>query len=97
MSKLCSTCRYWLDEHEAPQKWGHCYLVGSLCHPIDLDTGKRMKLPFEVKICTNPKLFFAERPVEEDGFAVVDGSEYYAALVTAENFGCVLHSEKEEL
>jgi hypothetical protein len=33
---------------------------------------------------------FYERPVE-DGVAVMDGSEYWATMVTGPHFGCVNH------
>lgn len=48
-------------------------------------------MPFAVRRCMHPKLLFCERPVEDDGFCVADGSIYRAALYTAERFGCVLH------
>ena len=48
-----------------------------------------MPTTFEVKQCKHPGLLFCERPLESNGFAVVDGSQYFAALATAEDFGCV--------
>lgn len=65
-----------------------------ICHPTDPDTYEPMVMPFAVKLCRHPKQTFAERPVEADGFGVVDGSEYYARLITAEDFGCVRHEAK---
>jgi hypothetical protein len=46
--------------------------------------------PFEVRVCQNPRLRFYERP-EQSGAAVIDGSEYYGALVSGPDFGCVMH------
>jgi hypothetical protein len=53
-----------------------------------MDTG------FEVRICQHPRLLFCERPLEANGFAVADGSEYMANFYTAEDFGCVKHEER---
>ena len=50
--------------------------------------GDAMALPFEVRVCKHPAQTFSERPVEANGFGVIDGSEYYARLITAEDFGC---------
>lgn len=63
----------------------------SIIRPEDPDTYEPMVLPFEVRTCGHPKLLFCERPLERDGFAVADGSEYMAVLYTAEGFGCVRH------
>ena len=94
--KICKNCEYWKAAKDAPYRWNHSYNSGSVCKPHDFDTGKPMKFPFDVKICTHPKLLFCERPLEPDGFSVVDGSEYFAALVTAEEFGCVLPSIRKD-
>lgn len=80
----CSTCQHWRipvrHEHATP-----------ICSPEDIDTGVAMVMPFEVRKCCHPALTKVERPVEENGFGVVDGSGYYAALCTASGFGCVRH------
>lgn len=76
----CKTCRHW----QAPER-------NRITEPHDPDTYKPMLLPFEVRECKHPRLLFCERPLEENGFAVADGSEYFAALYTAESFGCVRH------
>lgn len=34
---------------------------------------------------------FFERPSESTSIALVDGSNYFAKLLTPENFGCVNH------
>ena len=84
----CKTCAHWIDPSDST---GDDYHVAALCHPWDIDTAAPMKLPFQVRMCKHPAQTFAERPVEVNGFGVVDGSEYYARLVTAEDFGCVRH------
>ena len=47
---------------------------------------------WDVRYCLSPKLKFYEYPAE-DGASVKDGSEYWAALVTAPLFGCVNFEE----
>lgn len=59
------------------------------------DTYEPMVMPFEVRECKHPKLLFCERPVENPGFAVADGSTYFAGLFTAADFGCVMHEKAE--
>lgn len=88
--KTCQTCKHW----GAKGKREYC-VQGWIGEPIDPDTYKPMVMPFVVKNCGHPELLFCERPLRADGFAVADGSEYAAALYTAEKFGCVLHEEGE--
>jgi len=54
-----------------------------------------MAMPFEVRECRHPSLVYFERPVERDGFGVSDGSNYWAGLFTAEDFGCIRHASQE--
>ena len=49
---------------------------------------RKMRFPFEVRYCKNPKLLFYQRPAK-DGAAVFDGSDYMAYLATGGDFGCV--------
>lgn len=79
---ICATCRHWRDDDGRHN---------GITHPYDPDTYAEMKMPFPVLRCTHPKLLFCERPVERDGFAVADGSTYFAALYTGPSFGCVRH------
>jgi len=81
----CKTCKWWLvDDDER---------YARITQPEDIDTGVKMELPFEVRHCYSPRLLFYERPLESCGAAVVDGSMYQAALLTAEDYGCPLHEE----
>ena len=86
MADLCKTCAHWpasgldWDEYE---------------RPLDQDTFEPMETGFNVRRCQHPKLLFCERPLEANGFAVKDGSTYFAALYTGEDFGCVRHSDLE--
>ena len=81
---LCATCRHWLV---SDKDWPH----GGITQPVDPDTYEPMEMPFEVRECQHPKLMFCERPVENPGFAVADGSTYVAKFYTTGAFGCVLH------
>ena len=85
MDSTCKTCAHWRTPAEA--KYGDC-VADRICNPDDPDTGDAMALPFEVRVCKHPAQTFSERPVEANGFGVIDGSEYYARLITAEDFGC---------
>lgn len=84
--EICKNCVHWVYTDDR-SRW--------ITRPLDEDTNEPMKFEFEVRKCKNPKLLFCERPVESDGFAVADGSTYYAALITAENFGCKLFEVKK--
>lgn len=54
-----------------------------------------MEMPWQVRVCTSPKLLRIERPIEPSGASVIDASEYYAALLTGPDFGCVNHEGNE--
>ena len=86
--KTCSTCKHWLYKAVGEGRYAPAQHV---CTPIDPDTFKAMKLPFEVRRCLHPSKTFCERPVEANGFGVCDGSDYMAELVTGPEFGCVRH------
>lgn len=80
----CKTCKYWI----APDKdWNEKQLTEYI-DPVTFDP---IRPPFEVRVCKHPAQRFCERPMEKDGFAVADGSTYFACLATAEEFGCVRH------
>ncbi len=78
----CKTCVWWTD---GDNDWNE---ILNPRHPVTYEV---METTFEVRECKHPKLLFCERPVEANGFAVADGSNYRAALYTAEDFGCVRH------
>lgn len=87
--KTCDTCRFW----EVSDSTHASYRAEEIVAPTDPDTFKPMRLPFEVRVCACPRLLFCERPVEENGACVVDGSTYYAGLFTGPKFGCTFHEE----
>lgn len=103
--KNCKTCRWWgvrweplVGDREGPNAdmFDPESYHGGIVNPTDPDTYEPMKMPFAVKMCGCPKLFFHERPVESCGACVADGSTYMANLLTAEDFGCVNHEEGTE-
>lgn len=71
----CKTCKFWRD----PNLYS--------CNERKLCA----TTIFLVKICDHPDLNFCEPPVYKNGFSVGDGEDYFAALATAEEFGCVKH------
>lgn len=82
----CKTCKYW----QKP-KTVDSYLKDDMCAYRDPTTFEDITPPFEVRICEHPAQRFCERPLEKNGFAIADGSTYFACLATAEDFGCVRH------
>lgn len=83
MADLCKTCTHWRPSGESWDEFERSR---------DQDTFEPMDTGFDVRRCQHPKLLFCERPLEANGFAVKDGSTYFAALYTAGDFGCVRHS-----
>jgi hypothetical protein len=85
MEQRCKTCAHWVVT-----KYDN-----NLCKPLDPDTYEPMDRGFEVRVCKQPTQTFCEAPVERNGFALADGSNYRATLATAEDFGCVRWTAKE--
>lgn len=81
----CKTCKHWTVDNDHPGSHDN------IINPRDPDTLEPMATGFEVRECAHPAKTFYERPVERNGFGLCDGSEYFAALYTAEDFGCVRH------
>ena len=79
----CKTCKHWI----APGN--DDFQAGYICHPVDPDTYEPMAMPFEVRMCESPKIVFFERSPDSTGISLIDGSEYYASMLTGEDFGCV--------
>lgn len=89
--RTCKTCAHWrLGENT------ESYLGMDMCRPRDPGTYEPMVRGFDVRICKQPTQTFAETPVERNGFGLTDASQYYAVLVTAEDFGCVRHEAKDK-
>lgn len=85
---LCKTCNHWKTPSKNHVKMG-------MCRCYDPITFEDINPPFEVRICEHPSKRFCDRPLEKNGFALADASDYFACLVTAEDFGCVRHEPKE--
>jgi hypothetical protein len=77
----CKTCKHWVKPGNPKAR--------DLCDPLDQDTFEPMRIGFEVRECTHPSKGFHATPTERDGFAITDASNYFAALCTAEEYGCV--------
>lgn len=84
----CKTCKHW--RATLP---GDSYHADQICSPLDPDTMKPMKRGFESRLCKHPNQALFEAPVQANGFALTDASEYLACLATGEDFGCVLHEQ----
>lgn len=90
MTQTCKTCKHWQEGKDFPE----C----NITRPVHPGTVTRVKdeaeavavFGYAVRECSHPKVLFFQRP-EIDGATVCDGSEYAACLLTAEQFGCVLH------
>lgn len=87
----CKTCKHWGAPHGAIR-----FPPKPMTEPIDPDTHEPMQMPYAAKQCGLPSQGRFEYPSEKDGFALSDASEYYAVLVTAEDFGCVRHLPIDE-
>ena len=83
----CKTCKHW----KKPEHYS--ITIRDICDPLDPDTYEPMDRGFESRLCKQPTQTFCEAPVERNGFALADGSEYIAMLATGEDFGCVRHEE----
>lgn len=81
----CRTCAFWQIDPDHNDAWRLDSLAvrDDDLEPVDPQ-------PFEIRRCHSPKLREYERP-EQDGAATLDGSEYYSALFTGPDFGCIHH------
>lgn len=82
---FCKTCKFWVVPDE--RSWR----AREICQPLDPDTYEPMRTEFEVRECASDKIVRFERPVINNGVSLIDGSDYMAKMMTAENFGCVNH------
>lgn len=106
--KTCKTCRWWKpapDDYRDRDR-EHTVMLGEDLRGLYWAGPDEEPLPtaelealsvaqhgYLVRECEAPKILFYQRP-DRTGAAVVDGSGYRAALVTAEDFGCVLWEGK---
>ena len=88
----CKTCKYWVD----PDPDDDFYADNAIndrdenCCPTPIRSG------FQCKVCEMPGKTYFEPPKEINGFALIDAEMYYAALITAEDFGCVRHESNND-
>jgi hypothetical protein len=85
----CATCHWW---REANPKPSHTHLrAEDVCAPLDPDTYEPIPPVFPLRFCWHPMVCMNERPPEPSWVVVIDASDYYAALLTGPDFGCVHH------
>ena len=89
MNKCC-TCKHWIEPDERGE-----YAAFRICHPYDQDEFDPMEIDFSVRICKSPKNTIFERSPFSDGVSLIDGSQYYAEMMTGEDYGCVNHEREE--
>lgn len=88
----CKTCKHWKINDGRSNNLIFPHLPPDYNRVKD-EAEETKVYGYRLRHCTHPKILFYQRPAI-DGAAVMDGSEYHAELLTAEEFGCVLH-EKE--
>lgn len=89
----CKTCAHWKVDNKGALN------ADDIQAPVDPDTFEPMQMPFEVRRCTTDNIMYFERNPNPNGISVTDASNYFVAIFTGEEFGCVLHSaydSKEE-
>ena len=91
----CKTCIHWTSAEDCKE-----YTAVDMCRLRCPSTGSYIRYEehseFEVRVCAHPGQTKFERPVTKNGFGLTDASTYLAILVTAEEFGCVLHEEEKK-
>jgi hypothetical protein len=83
MSGRCETCGWWQEASTNDDR--------ARFNDASLRESYTYEIIAAVRFCHSPALRFSERPAD-DGAAVVDGSGYFAALLTGPQFGCVNHA-----
>ncbi len=91
----CKTCIFWQKDEIMFNEIVHPYRPGTydLERMTEEETIELHGYP--LRYCKHPKILFYQRP-EINGATVLDGSQYKACFVTAPEFGCVLHKEKDK-
>lgn len=67
----CKTCAHW-----SPVTMSGDHRANDICNPLDPDTYKPAVFTFEVRVCRMPTQGRFERPIEPNGFALTDASQY---------------------
>lgn len=91
MKNLCGTCRFWgdADDIQKERQYRQCMEM------FFDDGGSTGDLSHEPDINRYPAWHAEWAEARSHKAVVVDGSGYFAALRCREDFGCVLHQEKE--
>ena len=98
----CKTCAWWFSSEPDKDGFRANYAVDEVVHGLNpvtfemysADDSARL-FGHQVNQCHSPNLRFYERPIR-NGCAVLDGSQYFATLVTGEDFSCAQHTPKED-
>lgn len=90
--QLCGTCRHWGE----PQDWSFIAALQSLrpCGAVKHDAKLPRKKDADGLDAEDPETFGPILDCPTPKAVVVDGSGYFAALKTAEDFGCPLWEAK---
>ena len=83
--KTCKDCAFWRIDDRTDR----------ITNPIDEDTYEEKEMPFEVRKCLNDDITLFERNPSPRGVSLCDGSQYYAAMYTGPDFGCVNFKPKK--
>lgn len=88
----CKTCKWWTPVNDIGG-YGYADALG-IYDPVTFDRYDDATLlrlhGFSVAQCTSPHVRFYERPAR-DGVALFDGSQYFAQIITGEDYGCIKH------
>jgi hypothetical protein len=88
--KTCKTCKFWNQPKE--ESWRE----EEICNPTDPENGfTPIDMGFKIRICGSDKIVFFETPPTSSHISLIDGSEYYAKMLTGEDFGCVNHEDAD--
>lgn len=82
MMPTCKTCRHWSETDR----------VGfGRCGGIPMGRDKLVEPDYVETVFVNDD---TDELIPPDGAAAMDGSGYFAAIITGPDFGCTLHEEK---
>jgi len=88
----CKTCKHWVLQEDGEPCAGDDIISPPDPDSYDREEGEEAiaaRWGHNVRFCRHPKLLYYQRP-DKNGMTVVDDEECFAALLTSEDFGCVL-------
>ncbi len=86
----CQTCRHWQMDETRYNTIVLPYKPDDSYDQCETEDEAQKQRGYRVRYCKSPDIVFYQQP-SRNGAAVCDGSNYHAELLTAEDFGCVLH------